>query len=119
MKTFPIYSAAHADLLKDQAGQKYRPSNGSEGEMFMNTWCGQCERDHGMLKGLPLEECDDNQVCGIIALTHFLAVDDPRYPAEWQYGADGQPCCTAFVPAGEPIPVKDEHTVDMFGGCPT
>jgi len=103
-----------AEMLRERVGEKYRPSNGTEGAIFTEAWCGQCERDHGMLKGLPLEECDDNQVCGIIADTYCYQVDDPKYPREWQYGPDGQPCCTAFVPEGQPIPHKDEQTSDMF-----
>jgi len=62
-----IYPESWAAMNVEYAGQKYQPSNGSEGELFISSWCGQCERDHGMMKGLPLEECDDNQVCDIIA----------------------------------------------------
>lgn len=80
----------------------------------MEAWCGECQRDKSMREGAPLDECDDSERCDLIALTHALPVDDPRYPAEWQYGRDGQPRCTAFVEAGQPIPHKDEHTLDMF-----
>ena len=34
---------------------------------------------------------------------------------EWVHGADGQPCCTQFVPKGQPLPTpRCEHTADMF-----
>jgi hypothetical protein len=112
--TIRIYPESWASMNVDQAGKKYRPCNGSEGELFIGTWCGTCERDHGMLKGLPLEECDDNQVCDIIARTFTYSVDEPEYPAEWKYGKDGQPRCTAYVPEGQPIPAKDDRTLDMF-----
>lgn len=101
-------------MNKERAGAKYRPGNGTEGALFMEGWCCQCERDHGMMAGLPLEDCDDNQVCELIGMTYMLAVDHPDYPAAWQYGADGQPRCTEFVEKGQPIPVKDDYTVDMF-----
>lgn len=112
--TIKIYPESWAAECVEYAGQKYRPSNGTEGASFIDAWCGNCERDHGMLKGLPLEECDDNHVCDIIARTFLLNLNDPDYPSEWQYGSDGQPRCHAFVEAGQPIPVKDEHTLDLF-----
>jgi hypothetical protein len=112
-----IYPADLAAMNTECAGQKYRPSNGTEGECFISSWCGQCVRDKSAREGAPLEDCDDNEVCNIIARTFAHEVSDPEYPGEWQYGKDGQPCCTAFVLAGQPIPpAKDEHTVDMFGG---
>lgn len=103
-----------AAMNVEYAGQKYRPGNGTEGELFISSWCGQCERDHGMMKGLPLEECDDNQICDIIARSFAHSLNDAEYPTEWQYGADGQPRCHAFVEAGQPIPVKDDCTLDLF-----
>lgn len=110
-----IYPESHAALCVQEAGKPYRPCNGSEGEHFIASWCGSCERDHGMLKGLPLEECDDNQICDIVCKTFALSVSDPDYPPEWQYGKDGQPMCTAFWPAGNPLPPeRDELTGDLF-----
>lgn len=97
----------------------YRPSNGTEGECFIADWCGQCERDHGMMKGLPLEECDDNQICDIIGRTFAHDVTDAEYPREWTYDKDGAPCCTAFVEAGKPIPPVDDRTMPLFTEEPT
>jgi hypothetical protein len=116
--TIRIYPDSLAAMNIERAGAKYRPGNGTEGELFIESWCGQCERDHGMMKGLPLEECDDNQVCDIIARTFAFSVNDPNYPDDWQYGADGQPRCHSFVEAGHAIPIKDELTVDMFLEAP-
>lgn len=115
MKTFPIYPDSFAAMLVDRAGQKYQPSNGTEGECFHAAWCCECARDLAMSEGMPIEECDDNQKCDILGRS-FLGIDHPQYPTEWQYGKDGQPCCTAFVPAGQPIPVPDLHTRDLFEG---
>jgi len=112
---FAIYPVSWADMHKDQAGQKYQPSNGTEGEIFIDAWCSHCARDKALSEGLPIEECDDDQLCKIVAHTMAFDVDDSRYPHEWQYGKDGQPCCTAFVHAGDQIPpAKDTHTTDMF-----
>lgn len=96
----------------------YRPSNGTEGESFIADWCGTCERDHGMLRGLPLEECDDNQMCQIVGNTFMFGVDDPDYPREWTYDKNDAPCCTAYVEAGTEIPAIDTHTIDMFKATP-
>lgn len=98
--------------------EKYRPSNGTEGAIFMDAWCSECARDAAMNGGMELDECDDNQLCTIIADTHCYEVDDPNYPDAWRYGADGRPCCAAFVPVGEPIPVPDENTGDLFATEP-
>lgn len=88
----------------------YRPSNGTEGEMFMNAWCFRCERDRD-------EDCD------ILARSFAFNVDDPRYPKEWVCkwvaADDGFPSpiprCTAFWPLGEPLPTpRCQRTADMF-----
>ena len=110
-----IYPDGWAALCVEEAGKKYRPGNGTEGELFVASWCGTCARDHGMLKGLPLEDCDDNQVCDIIARSYTYKVDEAGYPEEWQYGKNGQPRCSAYVPEGSPIPPPpDTLTADLF-----
>lgn len=81
-----IYVPEHAAMLVDQAGEKWRPSNGTEGEIFTNSWCGQCKRN---MPGL----------CSILAATMVYDEASEHYPSEWQYGDDGQPKCTAFEPA--------------------
>ena len=94
--------------------EKYRPSNGSEGECFYAGWCRHCQRDKAMREGCDFDECDDNDLCQIIADTMAYDIDHAKYPKEWTYDKDGNPCCTAFVPAGDPIPTHDEFTIDMF-----
>jgi hypothetical protein len=72
-----------------------------------------------MREGEDINECDDDERCDIIADTFAYAIDDEKYPKQWQIGKDGQPCCTAFVPLGDPIPPpRDDLTVDMFGVKP-
>lgn len=113
--TYGIHPATLADMNAPNAGKKYRPNNGTEGECFFNAWCCKCQRDKSMREGIDLDECDDNERCDIIANTFCYDVDEPEYPVEWQYGKDGQPCCTAFVPDGEPIPTpRCAHTPDLF-----
>lgn len=36
----------------------YRPSNGSEGADFFDTWCRRCARDKAMREGADFDECD-------------------------------------------------------------
>ena len=89
--------------------QKYRPSNGTEGEMFMGKWCGKCERERAFAE-------DGADPCQILGAVIGYSVDDPEYPGEWVHDESG-PRCTAFVPEGEQIPVpRCDHTNDMFGG---
>lgn len=113
--TRPIYPASFAAMLTHRAGEKYRPSNGTEGELFMSSWCCHCQRDKAMRDGLPDDECDDSELCSIIADTLAYKVEDPEYPTAWQYAKDGQPCCTQFIEAGNPIPEpRCTHTRDLF-----
>lgn len=110
-----IYPETLAEMTKARAGEKYRPSNGTEGDCFFAAWCCKCQRDKAMREGMDVDECDDNERCDIIANTMCYDVEDEGYPKEWQIGKDGQPCCTAFVPAGDPIPpARDDLTIDMF-----
>ncbi len=95
--------------------KKYQPSNGTEGDAFFRDWCCKCQRDKSMRDGDDFDECDDNELCPIIADTFAYKVSDEKYPKEWTYGKYGAPCCTAFVPAGDSIPCpRCTRTVDMF-----
>jgi len=64
----------------------YRPSNGTEGEIFMAEFCYQCEHDDG-----------ESLFCDLIARSMGYDVNDSEYPQEWQYADDGNtPVCTKF-----------------------
>ena len=65
--------------------RKYRPSNGAEGDFFMQRFCYNCTKD----------DVSENILCDIIALTMAYDVGDKQYPGEWVY-KDGHPICTAF-----------------------
>jgi len=73
--------------------QSYRPSNGTEGEIFMSQWCARCSRDRARREGDAFDGCE------IIFLTMAYDVDDPSYPKAWVQDDDGAPSCLEF--AGE------------------
>lgn len=105
-----IYTDADAaHYAKTCAGKPYRPSNGTEGEIFQETWCAGCEADRGFR-----EDHERFDGCPIIANTMALAIDDPDYPKEWVYRSDGQPMCSAFVEIGSAQPPRCPDTLDMF-----
>lgn len=73
--------------------EPYRPSNGTEGEIFMSAFCYRCRRDA-------------NSDCEIVGMTMCYDEDDPRYPKEWVRNVDddawpGTARCTAFEPMGD------------------
>jgi hypothetical protein len=84
-----LYTEQLAERLKSRAGTPYQPSNGMEGEMFMNDWCALCTKDS-------FNPDTGEGGCHIITLTMALEPSNPAYPHEWQYSAEGQPICTAF-----------------------
>jgi hypothetical protein len=93
--------------LKSVAGQPYRPSNGTEGEIFQESWCYRCKRDQAFQ-----EDPDNNDGCPILGDTMMYDVKDPKYPKEWVRDAEGHPKCTAFEDRREPE--RCPHTQDMF-----
>lgn len=76
----------------------YRPSNGTEGVIFMDAWCSKCAKDAEMNGTVRSGDAKAEQLCPIIAATMAYDEDDPKYPREWQYDASDHPVCTAFVP---------------------
>ncbi len=70
----------------------YRPSNGTEGEYFMEEFCYRCGRD----AAFRLSEAAEDS-CPIVAATFRLKIDDPDYPREWIREDDGSCRCTAFT----------------------
>ncbi len=110
MTSIKFYSPARALHYVEVAGQRYTPSNGTEGSAFIDAWCSTCARDKAMREGEPIEECDDRELCPIIA----RSMADGGAP-EWVYGSDGQPRCTEYVEHGQTIPYRCPKTSDMFG----
>jgi hypothetical protein len=85
-----LYPDDLARRIKDTGGGKYRPSNGTEGDIFQERWCELCTKDEAARRG------DYENGCPIIAAALAWDVDDPDYPGEWVYDGEGQPSCTAF-----------------------
>jgi len=81
----------------------YRPSNGSEGDWFMEAWCSRCTKD--MME------------CAIIGLSMMVGTEDPEYPKELTYDEKGKPCCTAFKDQEEAR--KKAETNRILGIVPT
>ena len=59
------------------AGAPYRPSNGTEGMIFMEAFCDRCAVNH-------------DGDCEILAASFMGQVP------EWLHDEHGLPCCTAF-----------------------
>lgn len=89
-------------------GRQYVPSNGTEGHAFLNAWCRNCARDRSMREGEEVDECDDSELCPIIAASFRGEA------AEWRELDDGRRICTAYVEAGQPIPARCPNTLDLF-----
>lgn len=89
---------------KSMAGKPYRPSNGTEGDIFEGRYCARCR--------VGLRECD------IVLRAHAFSIGAPEYPNEWRFNNIGVPMCTAFSDVeGEPTPPpRCPETLDMFGG---
>ena len=63
------------------AGKPYRPSNGTEGEMFMQMHCRYCRH---------------NGPCIIQSLSMAYDLGDEGYPVELVFNVNGRPTCTGF-----------------------
>lgn len=83
--------------------EKYRPSNGAEGESFFSAWCEKCDND------------SKEPLCEILTRSMAFDIEDQEYPVEWVC-TDKGPECTAFVEKGSRITSRCEKTPDMFGG---
>jgi len=83
--------------IKSMAGKSYRPSNGTEGMIFMDAFCDRCKRDAKYR-----ETNDGEDGCPIAAASFWAEYDSPDYPKEWTHTAEGEPMCTAFEPEVEP-----------------
>lgn len=93
--------------------EKYRPSNGTEGDFFISRFCWTCARSEHLQPGAS----DDSPAgCPILDLTYIHDTEDPEYPSEWIEDDEGARC-TAYVPEGEPVATpRCTQTGDMFGG---
>jgi hypothetical protein len=74
--------------IPSAAGKPYRPSNGTEGDMFQEKFCNRCK------KFGPIEDS-----CQLLLSSLIYETSHPAYPKEWVFDADGRPTCTAFEAA--------------------
>jgi len=65
------------------AGKPYRPSNGTEGMMFMEKFCDRCQRD-ALYRKTGWDGCE---------IIDASLVDGAK---EWTHDAEGRPTCTEF-----------------------
>lgn len=66
----------------------YRPSNGTEGMSFIDTYCMNCINCD--------PDPDGPKQCDILMRSMCHDLEEPEYPKEWQY-INGEPKCTAHV----------------------
>lgn len=78
------------------AGKPYHPSNGTEGELFMDAFCERCVHD-----AVYQRTNSPGTGCPIIVATMLEDYDSPDYPKEWIHTAEGEPVCTAFELEGD------------------
>lgn len=74
------------------ADELYRPSNGTEGDMFIARFCDRCRLSP-----------DNGGACDRVFRSMLHAKTDPEYPQEWRcrFDPDGFDFwCTAYVPLG-------------------
>lgn len=74
-------------------GEPYRPSNGSEGMIFEAQFCDRCRKQPE-----PEDEKGNPQCCPIWLNSMAFEKEEPDYPKEWVYDAQGEGVCTAFDP---------------------
>lgn len=95
-------------------GTPYRPSNGSEGEGFMEEWCCHCKRDQEHQ-----QDIDSDPGCPIIADSMTYDLDHPKYPKAWHW-KDGEPICNEFDDIENPeARISDEEREANLNLFPT
>ncbi len=110
------------DSVAGRAGTPYKPSNGTEGMSFIESFCDRCEKDRLYREACERGNPDGAVGCDILARTMLYDIGDEQYPPEFTHGQDGWPTCTAFesekAPGTEPATQRCSRTADMFGDQP-
>lgn len=92
------------EIVPSEVVRLYRPSNGTEGEMFRAKFCERCA----------LLDVEDEEfgmrTCAILGDVFAFQIQEKEYPKQWCYDDDGKPTCTAFL--CEPIEPPDWLTED-------
>ncbi len=94
--------------------EPYRPSNGTEGEIFKARFCDRCVKS---------SRDPEDEPCPIEAATFFFDIGEEGYPPEWvcePYTGDIEryllsPRCTAFQDWTKPAPntIVDARQVEL------
>lgn len=86
-------------------GTQWIPSNSSEGMTFLQSNCAGCAHVKSMREGADLDDCDDSELCDIIARSFR------NEAVEWRLLDNNDVVCLAYSPAG---PQRCTETIDMF-----
>lgn len=86
--------------------EPYRPSNGTEGEIFQGQWCYHCARF----------EPEEGEYCPILGAAMMNDIGDEEFPSEWVRDAANGPRCTAFTTDPD-HPPRCTQTADLFDGA--
>lgn len=70
----------------------YKPSNGTEGEIFFSKFCYRCKN-----YVYDEETGSDDCILNLILAAEINDIDDPDYPDQWTYDKDNKPTCLEFV----------------------
>ena len=92
-----------------QRGEQWHPSNGSDGETFINANCVHCTRDAAMNGSKDEADCSDADYCHILSRSFREPVE------EWRELPDGRLTCTAFVAIGDPVPTVTAAELEAAG----
>lgn len=76
-------------MFRAKPGEAYRPSNGTEGEGFHESYCYQCLHTNPDPEG--------EKQCQIWMKALCYNTNEPEYPKEWTYDDQGKPTCTNHV----------------------
>ena len=83
-------------MEKNKEIKYYFPSNGTEGECFIATWCENCRKDTGLRGG--------KVFCSIF--NKSLTCEQSVIIKQWIINDKGEPECTSFVDYREKRTVK-------------
>lgn len=98
--------------MSDYPGEQFKPYGANEGDAFLVAHCTTCAKDKCYREGVPVEECDESELCQIIAASFSGDA------VEWRILPDGKSRCmkyVEFVPGIQANQVERcEKTIDMF-----
>ena len=97
----------------------YRPSNGTEGEIFSATFCDRCRQPSEVAYRELGDDAPSNPDgtigCPILAASMAFVQDEPEYPKEWIWDDRMHSKCTAFMDEDEVLPpFVDPDQITMF-----